>query len=180
MHLKHADNGIKQEERMNTMQMKNKIIPTQKNMPTRARAWNAIMQSKWVQETIDNRDARLYKKTWSPTRLGHQLSEYEKKGTINPQEFGTLLFDQTRLTQVCADSGCMITIYIPGTPMKNVRSTRKPIQLRNASGGWLETTHEGEIDIPGLPAAARKAHICPKLAHTSADPTVTEPKGSHE
>ena len=46
MHLKHADNGIKQEERMNTMQMENKIIPTQKNMPTRARAWNAIMQSK--------------------------------------------------------------------------------------------------------------------------------------
>ena len=103
----------------------------------------------------------------SSTRFGHQLSEYKKKGTINPQEFGTLLFDQTRLTQACADSGCTTTICIPETPMKNVRPTRKPIRLKNASGGWLETTHEGEIDIPGLPAAARKAHICPKLAHTS-------------
>ena len=147
--------------------MKNKITQTQKSMPTRARAWNAIMQSKWVKDTIDNRDARLYKKTWSPTRLGHQVSESEKNETIDPQEFGTLLFNQTKLTQACADSGCTTTICIPGTPMKNVRPTNNPIQLQNASGGWLETTHEGEIDIPGLPAAARKAHICPKLAHTS-------------
>ena len=45
--------------------------------------------------------------------------------------------------------------------MKNVRPTRNPIQLKNALEGWLETTHEGEIDIPGLPSAARKAQICP-------------------
>ena len=39
--------------------------------------------------------------------------------------------------------------------------------MKNASGEWLETTHEGEIDIPGLPAAARKAQTCPQLAHIS-------------
>ena len=31
----------------------------------------------------------------------------------------------------------------------------------------LVTTHEGEIDIPGLPIEARRAHICPDLAHSS-------------
>ena len=31
----------------------------------------------------------------------------------------------------------------------------------------MVTTHEGEIDIPGLLEAAQKAQICPQLAHTS-------------
>ena len=39
--------------------------------------------------------------------------------------------------------------------------------MKAVQGSWLETTHEGEIDIPGLQEAARKAHICPDLANTS-------------
>ena len=58
-------------------------------------------------------------------------------------------------------------ISIPGIPMKNVHPTSLPISLKDASGGWIVTTHEGEIDIPGLPEAAQKAQICPQLAHTS-------------
>ena len=38
--------------------------------------------------------------------------------------------------------------------------------MKAAQGSWIETTHEGEIDIPGLPPAARKAHIYPDLANT--------------
>ena len=86
---------------------------------------------------------------------------------INPQEFDTLLFNQTRLMQTCANSGCTTMICIPGTPLKNIRQTRNPILLKNAAGGWMMTTHEGEIDIPGLPEAAQRAQICLQLAHTS-------------
>ena len=42
-----------------------------------------------------------------------------------------------------------------------------PITLVDAKGGKLVTTHEGEIDIPELPPEARRAHICPDLAHSS-------------
>ena len=66
-----------------------------------------------------------------------------------------------------ADAGCTSTIVIPGTPIKNVRPTKNPITLVDAKGGKLVTTHEGEIDIPGLPLEARRAHVCPDLAHTS-------------
>ena len=93
------------------------------------------------------------------------MSERERQAKINPQEFGTLLFDQTQLTQACEDSGCTTTICILETPLKNVRPTSNPIRLKNASGGWMVTTHEGEIDIPGLLEAARKTQICPQLAH---------------
>ena len=51
--------------------------------------------------------------------------------------------------------------------MKNVCPTSNPIRLKDASGRWMVTTYEGEIDIPGLPEAAQKAQICPQLAHTS-------------
>ena len=69
IHLKQADNGIKPKERMNMTQMKNIITPTQNSMPTWARAWNAIMQTDWVQQTIYNHNERWYNKKWSLTRV---------------------------------------------------------------------------------------------------------------
>ena len=82
-------------------------------------------------------------------------------------ELASILFDKKQLTQAMADAGCTSTIVIPGTPIKNVRPTKNPITLVDAKGGKLVTTHEGEIDIPGLPLEARRAHVCPDLAHTS-------------
>ena len=82
-------------------------------------------------------------------------------------EFAGILFNNTRLTHVIADAGCTSTIVIPGTPIKNMRPTKNPITLTDAQGGKLVTTHEGEIDIPELPPEARRAHVCPDLAHSS-------------
>ena len=67
----------------------------------------------------------------------------------------------------CADSGCTATICIPGTPLKNLRPTTKTIRLKTANGAWIETTHDGEFDIPGLPLEARRAHIYLGLANIS-------------
>ena len=47
-----------------------------------------------------------------------------------------------------------------------MRPTNNPITLIDAQGGKLVTTHEGEIDIPELPPEARRAHVCPDLAHS--------------
>ena len=84
-----------------------------------------------------------------------------------PPELAGILLDSQQLTQGMADAGCTSTIVIPGTPIKNVRPTKNPITLVDAKGGKLVTTHEGEIDFPGLPLEARRAHVCPDLAHTS-------------
>ena len=129
---------------------------------TRGEAWNVIKQGNWVQQTIVDRDRR-----WCPTNIDQRLSPADRVGAINKEYLGKLLDNQDELTWACADSGCTSTICIPGTPLKNLRPTTKPIRLKAANGGWIETTHEGEIDIPGLPPAARKAHICPGLANMS-------------
>ena len=84
-----------------------------------------------------------------------------------PTDMKNILFDKARLTKAIADSGCTSTLVLPGTPIKNVRPATNPITLVDAKGGKLVTTHEGEIDIPGLPIQARQAHICPDLAHSS-------------
>ena len=78
-----------------------------------------------------------------------------------------MIGDKNELTWACADSGYTANVFIPGTPLKNLRPTTKPIKLKTAGGEYIETTHEGEIDIPGLHKAATKAHICPGLANTS-------------
>ena len=125
---------------------------------TRGEAWNVIKQRNWVQQTIADRDRR-----WCPTNINKKLSPADRVGAINKEHLGRLLDDKDELTWACADSGCTATICIPGTPLKNLRPTTKPIRLKTASGAWIKTTHKGEIDIPGLPPAARRAHICPGL-----------------
>ena len=125
-----------------------------KNYATRGTAWQTMCQQPWVQQTRRmDRDDRYTPENMAKTRVA--------------PEFANILLDRGRLTKAIADSGCTSTIVIPGTPIKNVRSTTNPITLVDAKGGKMVTTHEGEIDIPGLPIEARRAYICPDLAHSS-------------
>jgi len=44
------------------------------------------------------------------------------------------------------------------------RPTANPIAIHTPSGVILHSTHEANLDLPGLPAAARHGHIVPQLA----------------
>lgn len=138
------------------------IMPTKRSMMTRGAAWNVIRERNWVQQTIADKDRR-----WCPTNIAKKLSPADRVGAINKEHLAKLLNNVNELTWACADSGCTANICIPGTPLKNMRPTTKPIRLKTANGEYIETTHKGKIDIPGLPQAARKAHICPGLANMS-------------
>ena len=127
---------------------------------TRGEAWKIIRERNWVQQTIKDRDKR-----WCPTCMNKQVSPAERVGV--KEYLARLMDNKNELTWACADSGCTATICIPGTPLKNLQPTTKPIRLKTANGEYIETTHEGKINIPGLPKAARKAHICPGLANMS-------------
>ena len=117
-------------------------------------AWQTICKQTWVQKT----------------RRMERNDEYTPENMAKTRaapELASILFDKKQLTQAMADAGCTSTIVIPGTPIKNVRPTKNQITLVDAKGGKLVTTHNGEIDIPGLPLEARRAHVCPDLAHMS-------------
>ena len=107
------------------------IMPS--GVMTRGQAWNVIKQRNWVQQTIVDRDRR-----WCPTNINQRLSPANRVGAINKEYLGKLLDNQDELIWACADSGCTANICIPGTPLKNLRPTSKPIRLKTAVENGLK------------------------------------------
>ena len=63
-----------------------------------------------------------------------------------------------------ADSGTTSHFATLDLPVLNKRISKNPIAITNPNGEVMYSTHEGELDIPGLPYEARKCHIVPDLA----------------
>ena len=66
-----------------------------------------------------------------------------------------------------ADAGATGHFLVPGAPVKNMVKAAYPLSINLPQGEVIKSTHEGVLDIPWLPAAARKAHIVPDLVHSS-------------
>ena len=94
---------------------------------TRGEAWNVIRERNWVQQTIADRDNK-----WCPTCMNKKLSPAERVGA--KEYLAQLMENKNEMTWACADSGCTATICIPGTLLKNLQPTPKPIRLKTASG----------------------------------------------
>ncbi len=58
----------------------------------------------------------------------------------------------------------MAHFFSTTTPVCNKHPTADPIAIHTPSGAILHSTHEADLDIPGLPAAACHGHIVPTLA----------------
>ena len=66
-----------------------------------------------------------------------------------------------------ADTGATGHFLLPVAPAIDVKPTEKAISILLPDGERITSTHECELNIPSLPQEAKKAHIVPKLAHTS-------------
>ena len=66
-----------------------------------------------------------------------------------------------------ADTGCSAHFCTPTHPLLNVQSTDIPVQIRIPDGSYMLSTQHGELNIPQLPLAARRAHIVPALTDHS-------------
>ena len=63
-----------------------------------------------------------------------------------------------------ADSGCTTHFFSPSMPVCNKCPTTAPVAIHTPSGDILHSTHEADLDVPGLPPSARHGHIIPNLA----------------
>jgi len=50
------------------------------------------------------------------------------------------------------------------TPVHNTTPSLHPISIQNPDGSVMQSTHDAELNIPGLPRAARIGHIVPALS----------------
>ena len=64
------------------------------------------------------------------------------------------------------DSGASSHFLQINAPLLQKRKTKKPIIVTVANGEKASSTHEGFLDVPGLPAAARNAHVIPGIKHS--------------
>jgi len=58
----------------------------------------------------------------------------------------------------------MAHFFSTTTPVCNKHLTTKPIAIHTPSGVILHSTHEADLDLPSLPAAACHGHVVPQLA----------------
>jgi hypothetical protein len=65
------------------------------------------------------------------------------------------------------DSGCTRHFLLVTAPCLNKVISRNPLTVRLPNGATMESSHTVALVIPGLNAAASKAHIFPGMAHHS-------------
>ena len=71
------------------------------------------------------------------------------------------------------DSGATSNFLTTGAHVTNIQPTQKPIVARLPNGDQVRSTHTSTLDLPGLPATVRLAHIIPGLASHSLISVVT-------
>ena len=64
------------------------------------------------------------------------------------------------------DSGASSHFLQVDAPLLQKRKTANPIIVTVANGEKASSTHEGFLDVPGLPTAARNAHVIPGIKHS--------------
>ena len=63
------------------------------------------------------------------------------------------------------DSGVSSHFLTVGAPLLHKRKAANPITVTVANGERVQITHDGALDIPGLPPDARYAHGIPGIKH---------------
>ena len=64
------------------------------------------------------------------------------------------------------DSGASSHFLQVDAPLLLKKETANPIVVTVANGEKASSTHEGVLDVPGLPDAARNAHVIPGIKHS--------------
>jgi hypothetical protein len=68
---------------------------------------------------------------------------------------------------VIVDSGCTGHFILVTAPCLNKVISRNSLTVRLPNGATMESSHTADLYIPGLNAAASKAHVFPGMAHHS-------------
>ena len=63
-------------------------------------------------------------------------------------------------------SGASSHFLIMDTPLLHKRKAANPIMATVANGERVQSTHDGALDMPGLPPSARHAHVIPGIKHS--------------
>ena len=89
---------------------------------------------------------------------------WERPSTGRFQEIDTRRTDMRRWAIL--DSGASSHFLVMDAPLLYKRRTANPITVTVANGERVRSTHDGALDVPGLPPSARYAHVIPGIRHS--------------
>ncbi|KAL7483087.1 hypothetical protein ACHAW6_013637, partial [Cyclotella cf. meneghiniana] len=69
--------------------------------------------------------------------------------------------------EAIADSGATAHFLLPNVTISNKRKATHPLNITLPDGEVIQSTHVGNLNLPGLGDAATLAHVVPGLAHSS-------------
>ena len=64
------------------------------------------------------------------------------------------------------DSGASSHFLQIEAPLTNKKKTANPVVVTVLNGDKVSSTHEGFIDVPGLPEGARNVHVLPEIKYS--------------
>ena len=122
-----------------TIQPKPPLMPSNTPMPTRANAWNTIIQANNL------------------TQSTHSTMIFDTKRVTRAVKYAI------------SDSGATGHFIVEGAPVVNKKPAKNPIQIMMPDGKKIQSTHTCNLDIPWLPESMTEAeaHIVPGLSHAS-------------
>lgn len=91
------------------------------------------------------------------------MSTFSSEDDITTQAINMVLHP----SHAIADSGATAHFLLPQAKIHNKRVATTPLNITLPDGDIIQSTHLGNLNLPGLPDAATTAHIVPGLAHSS-------------
>ena len=117
-----------------------------------------------VTQTRNNPQTTKYNNTTrTESRDMRTPQGWERPTTGRFQEIDTRRTDMRRWAIL--DSGASSHFLMMDAPLLYKRKTTNPVTVTVANGGRVRSTHDGALDIPGLPPRARYAHVIPGIRH---------------
>jgi len=71
------------------------------------------------------------------------------------------------MNEAIADSGATAHFLLPNVTISNKRKADRPLNITLPDGEVIQSTHVGNLNLPGLGDSATLAHVVPGLAHSS-------------
>eukprot|EP00804_Cyclotella_cryptica_P011472 CCRYP_016407-RA/>CCRYP_016407-RA protein AED:0.68 eAED:0.37 QI:0/0/0/1/1/1/2/0/374 len=69
--------------------------------------------------------------------------------------------------EAIADSGATAHFFLPNVTISNKRKAEHPLNITLPDGEVIQSTHVGNLNLPGLGNSATLAHVVPGLTHSS-------------
>ena len=104
------------------------------------------------------------------SKVGTQCKSLTAELAINYADDTKKIFNTSHIkiamNMAISDAGATGNFLLPGTEVKNLKPSDKPLTINPPDGTQIQSTHTCDINVPWIPKEDRIAHIVQGMTHT--------------